>query len=497
MRERPHSPAFLTVILRHPSALIFLILLVLGTAVQEGRIVRPSRTLAAGTVTAASATNAVGLSIAWPLRLNTQGKYLEMQDGKPFLLVADAGWEFMTQLSEEEAIAYLDDRKTKGFNAVEIRVIGHKFQANAPNNFYNEPPFKNGSNDWSVRNEAYWTRLDRLLQAMRDRGMVAVMFPAYLGDACGDEGWCQEMLAQTDAAMSDYGAWIGDRYKNYGNIIWMTGGDTVATGYAAWRNKAIVAGIRSVNAEALFSVEPIRGTVGGIDSYQDLVDINAVYAGDPAALTRMAYRNARAFMYQEGIYENEHGSTLVDIEAQALITYLGGGLIGHTFGTCPLWSFGTARSSCDTAKPPFDSWRNNLDSPGSIAVGKIGQLMRSRRWWKMVPDYANVVITSPKRSGIRYRAAAREETGETVMAWSPDGSRITVKMGQISGTLARGWWFNADDGTSTDLGTFPTNGTRAFRPPQARQVLVLDDADRSLPPPGAGVYNDPATLLGR
>ena len=230
MRERPHWRAFLTVMLSHPRALVFLILLGLGTAVQ---IVRPTRTLAPGTVTAVSDANAVDRSIAWPLRLNAQGKYLEQQDGKPFLLVADAGWEFMTQLNEDEAIAYLDDRRTKGFNAVEIRVIGHKFQANAPNNFYNEPPFKNGSNDWSVRNEAYWTR-----------------------------------------------------------------------------------------AEALFSVEPIRGTVGGIDSYQDLVDINLIYAGDPAALTRMAYCSACPFMYQEGIYENEHGSTLVDIEAQALITYL-------------------------------------------------------------------------------------------------------------------------------------------------------------------------------
>ena len=96
-----------------------------------------------------------------------------------------------------------------------------------------------------------------------------------------------------------------------------------------------------------------------------------------------------------------------------------------------------------------------------------------------------------------YRAAAREETGETVMAWSPDGSRIAVKMGQISGTRARGWWFNADDGTVTDLGTFPTNGMRTFRPPQARQVLVLDDADRSLPPPGAGVYAGTANRASR
>jgi hypothetical protein len=54
--------------------------------------------------------------------------------------------------------------------------------------------------------------------------MVALMFPAYLGSACGDEGWCQEMLAQTDAAMRNYGSWISDRYRSYGNIIWMTVG---------------------------------------------------------------------------------------------------------------------------------------------------------------------------------------------------------------------------------------------------------------------------------
>jgi Protein of unknown function (DUF4038) len=187
LRRRPNSRASLAGILRHPSALFFLILLELGAAVQGGEMIGPSRPRALGTTTVAAA-NAVGSSIAWPLRLNTQGKYLELHDGKPFLLVADAGWEFMTQLTEEEAIAYLDDRKTKGFNAIEIRVIGHKFQTNAPNNFYNEPPFKSGPNDWSVRNEPYWMRIDRLVQAMRDRGMVALMFPAYLGYACGDEG---------------------------------------------------------------------------------------------------------------------------------------------------------------------------------------------------------------------------------------------------------------------------------------------------------------------
>ena len=59
---------------------------------------------------------------------------------------------------------------------------------NPPNNLYDEPPFKSGPNDWSAWNETYWTRIDRLVEAMRDRGMVALMFPAYLGAARGDEG---------------------------------------------------------------------------------------------------------------------------------------------------------------------------------------------------------------------------------------------------------------------------------------------------------------------
>ena len=184
----------------------------------RSKLSRPRGTLAAGTVAAVAAANAAGSSVAWPLRLSTKGKYLEQQNGEPFLLVADAGWEFMTQLTEEEAVAYLDDRKTKGFNAVEIRVIGRKFQTNAPNNFYNEPPFTNGLKDWSVRNEAYWVP-HRHPSGVRDRGMVAIMFPAYLGAACGDEGWCQEMLAQTDAAMMDYR--LGNRYRNR-QLIWMT-----------------------------------------------------------------------------------------------------------------------------------------------------------------------------------------------------------------------------------------------------------------------------------
>jgi hypothetical protein len=429
----------------------------------------------------------------WPLRVSSSGRYLEDQSGVPFLIVADAGWELTTEIRREDAIAYLDDRAARGFNAIEVRVIGHQFQTNAPNNYYNAAPFTNGPSDWSIRNEAYWSHVDYVVSAARDRGIAILMFPSYLGYLCGSEGWCAQMQSQTNAAMTNYGTWIGTRYRTYGNIIWMRGGDVDASAYsnALARDAAVVAGVRTGFPGALFSLEPNNGQIGGLDSYGTGTDINAVYThGAPQSMVQRAYQNAsRPFMFQEGIYENEHGSSVATQESQALITYLGGGLVGHVFGSCPLWSFGTQTGYCDSGSSPFNGWTNNLASTGSIAAGNIGKLMRSRRWWALVPDYSNTVVTSPKGSEFGYHATAREATGETVMSWSPNTNVVTVDMSTIGGTQAKAWWWSPRDNTSVLIGTFATTGTRSFTPSSAERVLVLDNAAANLPAPGTTGYS--------
>lgn len=427
----------------------------------------------------------------WPLRINANGKYLEDQTGTPFLIVGDAGWELTTQISDSQAISYLDDRQAKGFNAIEIRVIGRSFQNNGPNDFYNNRPFTNGPSDWSTRNEAYWSRADAIVTAAKARGMVILMFPAYLGYNCGSQGWCDDMLSQTNTAMSNYGAWIGNRYKDYGNIIWMTGGDADCSNYAnaCARNNAIVSGIRSSDTDALFSAEPAPDQIGGIDSYIGLLDINAIYTyGDYVPMASRAYSNGTPFMFQEGYYENEHGTALRTQQSQALATYLGGGLIGHVFGSCPLWSFGSATDYCDSSSSPFNSWSSNLASPGSISMGAIGKLMRSRAWATFVPDYSNAVVTSAKGSEDSYHATARQRNGETVVVWCPTTSSVTVDMTKVGGTQARAWWWNPDDNTSVLIGTYSTTGARNFTPASSRKVLVLDNAASTLVAPGTTVY---------
>ena len=444
--------------------------------------------------TAQATTPAAPAGVNWPLRISAAGKNLEDQSGIPFLLVADAGWDLLQQLNQADVLTSLDDRKARGFTAIEVMAVSHYMQNNAPNNANNDAPFTNGPSNWSVRNEAYWSNVDFVLSAMKSRSMVAIMFPAYLGYACGAEGWCQQMAPQSTAVMTGYGQWLATRYKSYGNILWMTGGDVNAdTAGASAQNAAIVSGIRSVLSDALFSSEPSRGQIGGIDAYVNLVDINSVYAGEPQSMTQTAYGNARPFMLQEGYYENNDGDSLQTVKAETMITYLGGGLVGHVFGTCPMWFLGSTNpvqnNLCNTNAPPFDTWQHNLNSPGSIANAAMGNVMRSRRWWRLVPDYANTVVVSSKSSGINYLATARVDTGETVMVWTPGTSAMTVNMTMISGTQARVWWFDVSTGTSVLVGVYPTTGTKSFTPSGPGKVLVLDDASANLPAPGTTLYS--------
>ena len=62
-------------------------------------------------------------------------------------------------------------------------------------------------------------------------------------------------------------------------------------------------------------------------------------------------------------------------------------------------------------------------------------------------------------------------------------------MSYIGGSKVKAWWFNPRDGKATQIGAFENEGEREFTPPNPGElldwVLVLDDAAKSYPAPGA------------
>lgn len=426
-------------------------------------------------------------AVNWPLKKHATGQYLVDQDNVPFLMIGDAGWSAAVALNSTDLAVYMNDRQAKGFTVIMIQATDPHFQPFSPNNWNGDAPFSGGVNNWASPNEAYWLNVDAVLNAAKNRNMVVLFFPAYIGFNCGVEGWCANMQAQTNTAMQNYGAFIGDRYKNQGNIIWMHGGDANANDYtnAAARVAAIRTGILGADTGGHLHSAHSAPERSALDDYSSLIDVNTTYSYTSSQTEiQNDYQRVGAlpFMYVEGHYEGSGSDTPTVLQGQIYNAYLGGALLGHVFGNDPLWYFGSG-------------WASELSSAGNVSMQRCAQLMKSRAWWLLAPDYSNAIVTSSKGTGTNYKATAQTTGGETTMVWNPTTATVTVQMSLLGGATSHAWWWNPDTNATTDLGNFSNSGTQVFTPPAARRMLVLDNLASNLAAPGSTVYSQSRTAM--
>src|SRR5690349_21811345 len=57
------------------------------------------------------------------LKISPNGRYFMTADGKPFFWLGDTGWLLFSKLKREEVIKFLDDRKAKGFNVIQVMAL--------------------------------------------------------------------------------------------------------------------------------------------------------------------------------------------------------------------------------------------------------------------------------------------------------------------------------------------------------------------------------------
>jgi hypothetical protein len=398
-------------------------------------------------------------------------------------LAADVGGNIVVQLSREDAEFYFDDRKDKKFNCVAAGLIEPHFATNAPANFYGDVPFTGET--FTTPNEDYFAHADLIVSMAAERGIVMMLTPLWLGFNCGDEGWCEQVQAASLSDMRQWGRYIGNRYKDYGNIIWQIGGDTDP---APVKNKVreFVAGIRDFDrADRIYTAhnqpESYAVTPWENDGWLNLNNVYS-YAGPLYQRCRTAYEHSPVLPYflAESMFENE-GATNQRLRAQAYWPVLSGAT-GYLFGNCPIFHFGAFPQWCNRS-----NWKAELDGSGSIGMMYAKRLFDSRAWHNLVPDFNHTVLTAGFGTWGQtdYATAALTSDGTTMMAYLPSRRTVTVDMSRISGTEAVAWWFDPADGVNELIGSFPTTGSRQFTPPSLGDwVLVVDDAALAAPAPG-------------
>lgn len=161
---------------------------------------------------------------AFPLRKGVGRRCLVDQTGRSFLLHGDAAWSLLVQLTRGEADRYLEDRRRRGFNTLLVNLIDHEFAARAPGNAYGEAPFV-VPGDYARPNENYFAHVDWVLLRAAERGFLVLLTSSYLGYEGGNQGWYREMQDNGAERLRAYGRYLGLRYRDMTNIVWIHGGD--------------------------------------------------------------------------------------------------------------------------------------------------------------------------------------------------------------------------------------------------------------------------------
>ena len=170
------------------------------------------------------------------LQVSPNGRFLSTADGKAVFLNGDTGWRLPQDLNREDAEHYIKVRKSQNFNLLGVAAMF----GNNPKNFYGDVPFEKvdgkpdptkplltkGNNPENKKEYDYWDNLDHVIELTEKYDMYVTLVICFNGWVVGSgNGKNREQILFNKENAYEYGYFIGNRYKDKQNILWMIGGD--------------------------------------------------------------------------------------------------------------------------------------------------------------------------------------------------------------------------------------------------------------------------------
>jgi len=436
-------------------------------------------------------------SATFPLKLSATRKYLTDSKNKPFLIKEISAWGLIQALSEPDEAAFIDSVKAKGFNTLLVSIISYDTRfAGDPPDWQGIPPF-NIKWDFSSYNTVYFEHAARFLRMAEDKGMLVLLVPCYLGYK-GDknQGWWDELLspANNTAKSRNYGQFLGQRYKDFNNIIWVAGGDNKGDSALYGHMDYIIQGIKEFDKRHLWTghFESAQGSNWPSENYfyRKYIDLDGLYDFTESALgkdtpqykTELEHFGKSRMIFQlDQSYEHDipHGPDNEDPQWIRRKNY--DGLLSGCAGTsfCP--------GQKDNPEYVLKNWRPLMNTEGMQQMLYCFKVFDSRAWEQLVPDVGDkIIIDGRGRYGsINYVCAAITPDHSTFMAYLPAGGSLTLDLSPFEVRKVRAWWYDPRNGKVHLIGVFATNEIRRLsRPTDEDWLLVIDNAALDLPAPG-------------
>lgn len=435
------------------------------------------------------------------LQVSENGHFLQHADSTPFFWMGDTAWELFHRLNRGEAEYFLETRRRQGFNLIQAVALAEFEGLRAPNR-YGALPFEDLNP--AKPNELYWQHVDWVIDCAAKKGLYIGLLPTW-GDKVVRETWGDGPIIFDEQNARHYGAWLGRRYGQRPNIVWILGGDRPSIwqgrdGKAApvdyrplWR--AMSAGLDAGMGRHTLTSYHTSGHISNRTALtlhpEPWLDVNMMQSGHgsghdtplcEAVQADFALQPAKPTLDSEPNYEDHPVNPWPtwdpqygyfrdhDVRKQLYRSVFAGGC-GVTYGHHAMWQF------YDPAQQPVVNfadrpWREAIVRPGAQQVIHLRRLMESLPYFTRVPDDSVIAQADLGQLGNRL-CATRDSAGHYALVYVPNTQTVTVRMDVIASARVVVRWYDPRTGATTEIGTFANTGTRFFTPPDHGPDWVL------------------------
>lgn len=432
------------------------------------------------------------------LKVSDNGHFLMTSDGNPFFWLGDTGWLMFGKLTREEGNKYLEDRKKKGFNVIQVMVLHNVKQAV---NVYNDSalinndiatPLTTPGNDFqdSVQYD-FWDHVEYFIDLAAEKGLYMALVPVWGSNV--KDGWVNTAQAEV------YAHWLAKRFGTKTNVIWLNGGDIFGSdSINVW--KTIGYTLKKDAPAQLISFHPRgRSQSSWWFHNEPWLDFNMFQSGHrryDQDDTRLCYGEdnwryvetdylripVKPVLDGEPSYEEIpqglHDTTQPYWTADDVRRYaywsVFSGACGFTYGHNAVMQFYRPIDK-EKAYGARKYWHEALNDPGACQMIHLKNLVLSRDYFSRVPDQS---IITAKGNRYEYQTATRGNGYAFIYTYT--GDTIKVNLSKIPGGNIKSLWYNPRNGKYHKIKTFINNRKICeFDPPGEKRngndwVLVLD-----------------------
>jgi len=216
----------------------------------------------------------------YPVKASPNNRYLVDQDNVPFMMVGDSPQSLLGRMSKSDTAYYMANRQRYGINTLWVNLLCNDATACNPDGttFDGIPPVTTPG-EISTPNPEYFERADDMLKIAAGYGITILL------NVAETAGWLNTFKANGPDKAADFGRYIGNRYKDVPNIIWMYGND-----FQTWADLSddalvlsVAKGIMSADHNHIHTTELNYLSSGSLDDarWDTIVNIDGVYTYYP------------------------------------------------------------------------------------------------------------------------------------------------------------------------------------------------------------------------